>query len=234
MSVDRPGWQRVAAQDVARFRRGLLAWSRVNGRDFPWRKPSGSTYVRIVAELLLQRTRAETVAAMFPAFVGEFSSWRRLSRASYWQLRRHLTRLGLWRRRIPTLRGLARAVAALHGRFPREREAVEALPGVGQYVANAVFLFAHGLSSPLLDVNMARVLERYFGPRELVDIRYDPYLQKLASTIVRVRRAIAVNWAILDLAAMVCVSGQPRCHRCPLAHSCRFARNARRATGSRI
>ena len=44
-------------------------------------------------------------------------------------------------------------------------------------VANAILLVCHEQPEPLLDSNMARVIERVFGPRKLADIRYDPYLQ---------------------------------------------------------
>jgi len=94
------------------------------------------------------------------------------------------------------------------------------LPGVGQYVANAIVLFAHDGREPLLDVNAARVLERHFGGRRLVDIRYDPYLQHLAKSIVRSDQAISLNWALLDLAATICRIKLPLCEQCPLAVTC--------------
>jgi len=94
------------------------------------------------------------------------------------------------------------------------------MPGVGQYVANAVYLFCHRTAEPLLDATMARVLERYFGPRRLVDIRYDPYLQELARSVVAGNDAIDVNWALLDLGAMVCRPRDPLCEICPVARGC--------------
>jgi A/G-specific adenine glycosylase len=92
---------------------------------------------------------------------------------------------------------------------------------VGQYVANAVLLFAHGRREPLLDVNVARVLERHFGPRRLADIRYDPYLQALARMVVSSKHPAKVNWALLDLAALICRIRAPLCQECPLSATCR-------------
>lgn len=120
------------------------------------------------------------------------------------------------------MRALAREMAVLRGRFPQDREEIEKLPGVGQYVANAALLFCHGQPEPLLDVNMARVLERVYGPRRLADIRYDPYLQSLARRVVRSKRAREINWALLDLAALVCVIGTPKCGLCPVATLCSY------------
>ena len=109
------------------------------------------------------------------------------------------------------------------GEFPTDRRQIEALPAVGQYVASAVMLFAHGRPEPLLDVNMARVLERVFEPRRLVDIRYDPWLQTLARILVRSVRSAEVNWAVLDVAALYCRSSKPRCVNCPLQRKCNYA-----------
>lgn len=208
--------------EVHEFRRRLLRWFARNGRSFPWRSTRAGTYVQIVSEVLLQRTQAARVAAFIPAFLSTYPSWRRLAKASRRDLRRLLEPLGLWRRRADSLLALAREMSRRRGRFPKSPEEVGALPGVGQYIGNAILLFAHRQRLPLLDVNMARVLERNFGPRKLVDIRYDPYLQLLSSGVVNENNPVGLNWAILDLAALLCTSRDPRCSQCPLASRCKF------------
>ena len=112
-----------------------------------------------------------------------------------------------------------------NGSFTKSRRKIEALPGVGQYIANAILMFCHGEPQPLLDTNMARVLERYFGPRKLADIRYDPYLQDLSRKVVNGNNPHIINWAILDFAALVCKIRSPLCESCPLARKCRSAFN---------
>ena len=151
----------------------------------------------------------------FPEFVSNYPSWEKLSKAKRNDLRR-LVPLGLWRRRADILVALAKEMVRCRGRFSNTAEKLGLLPGVGQYIANAILLFAHRQRVPLLDVNMARVLERNFGPRKLVDIRYDPYLQSLASRVVANASPRNLNWAILDLAALVCTPRNPKCPQCPL------------------
>jgi A/G-specific adenine glycosylase len=209
---------------VRSFQRHIFAWYRTHKRSFPWRASSSTRYEQIIAEVLLKRTRAETVARFFRPFVKQFPSWSRLSKASETELRGFLQPIGLWRQRAQSLKALAMAMSTRHGRFPRGRDAVELLPGVGQYVANAVLLFCHGDHEPLLDAGMARVLERCFGARTLVDIRYDPWLQNIARRIVDHERAAELNWAILDLAAIVCTASQPHCDECPVLRHCQYAR----------
>lgn len=217
-----------AAREILRFRRSLLCWFADWGRKFPWRKASASNYEHVIAEVLLQRTRAETVASFFPQFVQEFPSWKRLSSASVSRLQGCLQPIGLWRRRATSIRTLAREMAKRRGRFPKDRDEIEALPGVGQYIANSVLLFQYGEPQPLLDVNMARVIERYYGPRRLADIRYDPYLQSLSRSIVRCLDPVSVNWALLDLATLICKRDRPLCQECPVAAGCRYFREKRR------
>lgn len=213
-------YQFLKSHSLAKFRVQLLRWFEKNQRNFPWRKSSTNNYQAIIAEVLLQRTRAETVASFFPNFIQEFSSWNRLEAASVARLQTYLQPIGLWRRRAVSIRLLACEMVKRNGRFPRNRAEIEALPGIGQYIANAVLLFCFGEPQPLLDVNMARVLERVFGQRKLSDIRYDPYLQELAKKVVRCRASAKVSWAILDLAATTCLIKNPRCFNCPLAFIC--------------
>ena len=207
---------------VHAFQRFILSWYRRHGRKFPWRARSATRYVQVISEVLLQRTRAETVANFFPRFIERFPGWKHLAAASDDDLRACLAPIGLWRRRADSLRALGSEMHARGGRFPTGREEIEKLPGVGQYIASAILLF-HRSREPLLDVNMARVLERCFAPRKLVDIRYDPWLQELAHRVVDHAQAVEINWAILDLAAPACSVRKPRCDVCPLHKCCRYA-----------
>ena len=215
--------------ELSQFRRRILKWFALNGRSFPWRSPRAGTYVRVVSEILLQRTQATRIAAFIPKFVSIYPSWKQLAKSTRRDLRRLLEPLGLWRRRADALQALARAIHRQHGRLPGTPFKILNLPGVGQYIGNAILLFAHGVPSPLLDVNMARVLERNFGPRKLVDIRYDPYLQSLASRVIVSDKPREVNWAILDLAAIVCTPRNPKCFQCPLISTCKFSKARRKA-----
>lgn len=215
------------ASTLAEMRRRLRRWFERHGRRFPWRNASLSTYQYVIAEVLLQRTHAEKVACFFPKFIKEFPSWKKLGSVRTPRLQRYLQPMGLWRRKAVSIRALARTMGKRNGRFPRERDAIEALPGVGQYIANAILLFSRGQPEPLLDVNMARVLERVFGPRKLADIRYDPYLQELSKKVVRCSNPAEMNWAILDLAATICLIQNPRCGKCPLKSMCLAAKDTR-------
>ena len=203
----------------------LKQWYQGNGRSFAWRNRSASRYTQVVTEVLVQRTRAETVDGMLRGFLRRFPGWAALDRARTSTLERVLKPIGLYRRRARSLKGLAKYAAGIRGRFPADRDQLEQVTAVGQYVASAILLFCHGQPEPLLDTNMARVLERYFGPRQLADIRHDPYLQELSRRVVAAGDPVVINWAILDLGAMVCKPRTPECNVCPLKRGCQFRKH---------
>jgi A/G-specific adenine glycosylase len=207
---------------LSRLARDLVAWAASSGRDFPWRSEKAGTYERIVVEVLLQRTTATAVAGFYERFFATFPTWEMLAAATPGELEVFLRPLGLWRRRAQSLLGLAGYAADAVGKFPRNPDDHAEIPAVGQYVSNAVMLFQHGRSTPLLDVNMARVIERFVRPRRMADIRYDPWLQSAAKWFVRTGDAAAANWAILDFAALVCKARRPLCDTCPVCARCSY------------
>lgn len=227
--VNRPPLDSPTRARVRAFQTRLETWFAAEGREFPWREAGCSLYVQILTEVLLQQTRAESVSVFLPRFTLAYPDWHALATADTRKLQRALKPLGLWRRRSIALKSLARSILARQNRWPTQRAELEQMPAVGQYVASAVLIFAHRQPEPLLDVNMARVIERYFGPRTLADIRDDPYLQSLARLIVRHPEPSSINWAILDLGALICTANNPRCSDCPLRRGCRYANQMRAA-----
>jgi A/G-specific adenine glycosylase len=215
---------RLGKRQLAAMRRRLLIWFCQCGREFPWRAARCNTYRKAVAELLLQRTRAETVAAFLPKFFVTYPSWRAVCDAEAATLERCLRPLGLSQRRAAVLQTLAAEMVARRGRFPRDYSGLVDLPGIGQYIANALLVVGHGQRAPMLDTNMVRVLERCCGPRRLADIRYDPHLQNLSRRLVDCMPSAKINWAILDLGALICTPRNPACHACPLSAYCFYGR----------
>lgn len=225
IKVNKDGSHKILLRRIRSFRERLINWYPEGGRAFPWRKPSATNYERIISEILLQRTKAESVATMFPKFISAYPSWRRLAKASDDELNAYLKPIGLWRRRTKVIQELSNKMTQRNGHFPQNIDEVVNLPGVGQYIGNAIMIFCNGQNYPLLDTNMARVLERYFGPRILADIRYDPYLQNLAYRVVQDSDAKVINWAILDLAAKICIIRNPQCNICPVKRGCQYLKS---------
>ena len=219
--------RRGEKRKISRLRADLLSWFTLNGRELPWRAPEASIFEKIVVEVLLQRTTANAVAGFYDQFFSRYPGWSELAAAQRSDLELFLKPLGLWRRRAESLLGLAAYAAENDGRFPRDPKDHEKIPAVGQYVSNAVMMFQHGRPAPLLDVNMARVIERFIRPRRLADIRHDPWLQSAAKWYARGTEVERANWAILDFAASIC-RPRPLCPICPVRSRCTFFRASRR------
>lgn len=210
------------------FQNTILDWFESNHRTFEWRKSDASPYLIIISEILLQRTKADTVSKFLPQFLKQFPSWEVLSIAPEEDIIWALKPVGLYNQKGKRLYNLSQKIKNNGGELPKNKEAVAKLPLIGQYIANAFELFILGNPSPLLDVNMARVLERFFGERKLADIRYDPYLQDLSREVVNHKKSKELNWAVLDFGALVCKKIKPSCLRCPLNEECKFYNEKRK------
>jgi A/G-specific adenine glycosylase len=211
---------KISQTKISLFRTYLVNWYQENGRHFSWRNKSADNYQKIIAEILLQRTRVDIVARFIPKFYRKYRSWRQLSKTCDHELQEFLRPLGLWRARSKTVKKLATEMVKRRGVFPKERNEILALPGIGEYIASAVQLFCYNHPEPLFDVNMARLLERYFGKRRKCDIYRDPNLKALSKVVISVDNPVELNWAILDFSHLICKNKKPLCTLCPLSAAC--------------
>ena len=209
--------------DVQWFRRRLLAWGRRNRRSFPWRETDDPWRV-LVAEVLLQRSRGKTVARVYAELFRRWPDAVALSRARESSIAAVIRPLGLTRRAV-TLRAMAREVVRL-GRVPTTLEGLRSLPGVGRYAASATLVVAFGKRAPVVDGVTARVYRRYLGLESDAPASDDEEVWAAAETATPVTAAREWNWAVLDLAAEVCLPARPRCSACPLVERCAFGSRA--------
>ena len=203
--------------------RRLLSWFAEYGRQLPWRQGTMEPWQVLVVEILLQQTRAERIAAFVPAFLDDFPSLQALAATDEAKLAERLATLGLQNRRAQRLVALAGVLLVRDGRVPNSKTELETLPGVGPYVAAAYMSTVLHEPEPMVDVNMARLVERLYGPRTLADIRYDPHINGIAHRLIHLAaRPEEFNWAVLDLGAAHCKARSPSCTGCPLLRVCSF------------
>lgn len=215
----------IYVSDIEFFQNILLSWFSENGRKFPWRKDSATNYEIIISVVFLQRTTAETVAKFLPFFFKRYPSWKKLVEVTEEEIQNFIKPLGLYNQRGTRIFKLAKEFKRRIGRPPEERDRVEDISMMGQYLTNAYELYILKKKAPLLDVNMARLLERFFGERKMADINRDPYLQSLAYQVINIEKSKELNWAILDYAALICKKIKPKCDVCLLKNSCVFLAN---------
>lgn len=209
--------------DAAVFVRRLLRWGRANRRSFPWRTAGVDPFRVLVAEVLLQRSRASSVARVYPRFFERWPTASALAGAQERSIAAVIRPLGLVGR-ARTLRLMARAVVAAGGAVPRTVAGMLELPGVGPYAAAATAVVAYATHVGVVDGVSARVYRRYFGLTWDQPPGADRELQRLVDQVTPRRAVREWNWAVLDLAAAVCAPKVPRCDVCPLVATCAGAR----------
>jgi A/G-specific adenine glycosylase len=197
-----------------------MAWGRENRRSFPWRETDDPWRV-LVAEVLLQRSRGKTVAKVYQELFQRWPDASGLSRARGSSIAAVIRPLGLVRR-AGTLRAMAREVVRF-GRVPDTLDGLLSLPGVGRYAANATLVVAFGKRAPVVDGVTARVYRRYLGLESDLPASNDDALWAAAEEATPTTRTREWNWAVLDLAAEVCLPARPRCQVCPLMERCHFS-----------
>ena len=213
-----------ADTDMKKFiARPLLEWYEKNGRDYPWRR-SRDSYKVLIAEIMLQRTKADQVLPVYLSFIRKFPTVQKLSRASLEEVRSYFDRLGLMWRAGLVKRLAEELINRFDGRVPENRSELLSLPSVGEYMADAVLSFALGEDVAVIDANVCRVIGRIFGLKSRGEARRNKQFRYVAQRIVPKGKARRLNWAIIDLAALVCTPKNPRCNMCPLRERCSFYR----------
>lgn len=132
---------------------------------------------------------------------------------------KHIRSLGFWQTKSRNVVELSRQLLERYGgEVPRERAALESLPGVGRKTANVVLNVAFGESTLAVDTHVFRVANRSgIAPGKTP-------LAVEESLLARVPPALLHNahhWLILH-GRYVCKARRPECWRCVAAAWCRY------------
>jgi A/G-specific adenine glycosylase len=203
-------------EEIKWLRKNLIQWGRKHNRKFPWRLQH-SPFHSLVAEILLQRTKAEQVAPVFEEFIRRFPEPKSLSIATENEILDVIRSLGLsWRGRFLKLLG-----TELINGIPGNYNDLLKLSGVGPYAAGAYLSLHAGKWSPLIDSNVIRLYGRYFGFRTDGETRRKKPIKIIASILTPRRAFITFNYALLDFSALICAY-KPACAKCPLRRRCSY------------
>lgn len=221
------------------FAANIIRWYKKNGRSYPWRRAKNPFRI-LVSEMMLQKTDTKKVLSVYPFVIRKYPTPAYFAKANLLSLRKEIHLLGI-SDRARRLRTASKTILHLHGgKVPQDRKQLLNLLGVGNYIANAVLCFAFGKDVPLLDSNVIRVIKRVFSVESKKErARTDKALWKFAGSLVPKGKAIDYNRGILDFAASVCTSRNPKCNICPNKKKCDYycgfisaATSAAKAVGS--
>jgi endonuclease-3 len=127
--------------------------------------------------------------------------------------------IGLYRNKARHLLETCRILVERHGgKVPREREALEALPGVGRKTANVVLNVAFGEEAMAVDTHIFRVANRTGLAPGKTPLEVE---EKLMQRVPKEFRQDAHHWLILH-GRYVCVARTPRCWECAVIRHCDY------------
>jgi len=167
---------------IAAFRKRVLDYYRRNGRDLPWRKTT-DPYQILVSEIMLQQTQVDRVIPKYKTFIAQFPNVASLAKGSLKDVLNMWQGLG-YNRRAQNLYKCAQIVVdKLGGAFPKTRDGLKALPGIGVYTSAAVSVFAYNQPCVFIETNIRAVyIHTFFPDNEPVsDKQLEPYIKATLS-----------------------------------------------------
>ncbi|RMC35523.1 A/G-specific adenine glycosylase [Paracoccus alkanivorans] len=199
----------------------LLEWYDRHARVLPWRVPPGGgaadPYRVWLSEIMLQQTTVAAVKSYFERFISLWPSVGDLAAADDARVMAEWAGLGYYAR-ARNLLACARIVSDAGG-FPRTREGLQALPGIGPYTSAAIAAIAYDAPETVVDGNVERVVARLRAIETPLPAA-KPELIALAETLTPQERPGDYAQAMMDLGATICVPRNPACGICPLIADC--------------
>lgn len=131
----------------------------------------------------------------------------------------HIKTIGLWRAKAANVHALSRLLLERHGgEVPRDRAALEALPGVGRKTANVVLNEAFGEPTLAVDTHVFRVARRIGLSAGTTPEAVE---RDLVARVPK-RWARAAHHLLILHGRYLCKARAPECWRCPVARDCRY------------
>jgi len=178
-----------------------------------------SPYTLLVAVVLSAQATDVSVNRATETLYKEAATPEAMVRLGVDGVARHIRSIGLWQGKARNVVALSRQLLEKHGgEVPRDREALEAMPGVGRKTANVVMNVAFGESTMAVDTHIFRLGNRTgIAPGGTPRAVEDALVRRVPADMLR----DAHHWLILH-GRYVCKARTPECWRCVAAEWCRY------------
>jgi A/G-specific adenine glycosylase len=204
----------ISRQKISYLRKQLIGWAKANFVEFPWRTTQNKWHA-LVAEIMLQRTRAEQVVPVYIRFSDKYqtpSDYLKNPDADM------LAPLGLkWRTDKLTL--LAKQLN--QKQIPSDKIGLLQLHGVGPYIASAYLSLHLNIRDYIIDSNIVRLYGRYFGFQTNGETRRKKWFIELADTLTPKLKFRNYNYGLIDYTRIIC-KPRPDCTVCILKFKCAY------------
>jgi A/G-specific adenine glycosylase len=178
----------------------------------------------MIAEFMLHRTRAEQVVPVYEAFLKKYPIIDALAYADEEEIKKVTDHLGLHWRSGHFIKAARYVIENFDGEFPDKREDLLKIPGVGDYVAGAILTVCFNKPEYVVDSNIARFINRFYGLDLKGEIRRKKKIIDRAKELFNTEDPGTFLFAILDFTYKVCKPQKPDCANCVVNRSCKWIR----------
>jgi len=203
------------------FVSSILRWGIDNYRTFPWRE-STNPYHFLVVEILLQKTKAEQVIPVYNEFITNYPDIESLAKAKIKKLDELIAPIGLINR-ANRLKQIAKQITdEYNSKIPDNEKNLVELRGIGKYIARAILCFGFDRRVSIMDVNIGRILIRFYGLDQPKRIRDSRELWLKTDELLPDKEFRKYNLSLLDFGNSICSKRKPNCIDCLLNARCSF------------
>tara|TARA_Y100000748_G_scaffold86753_1_gene71800 strand:+ start:426 stop:1259 length:834 start_codon:yes stop_codon:yes gene_type:complete len=193
------------------FKKNLRAWYKNNRREFSWRETKDPWKIYLI-EILSQQTQLQRANKYYDKFILEYPNPKKMAQDSKRKILKLWSGLGYNNRAI-RLHESAKILRerSFNDLYPNFKQ----LPGVGDYTNSALLSFAYGEKVIATDVNIKRVIGRYFKKDSV-----DKFIKNNTKELLYRFNSRDFNQALMDLGSKICTNRNPKCNICPLEQEC--------------
>jgi A/G-specific adenine glycosylase len=206
----------------------LFLWHKSNCRNFPWRE-NITSYKIMIAEFMLNRTKVEQVVPIYVDFINRYPDIKSLYNADEKEIKSFTEHLGMHWRYKHFIESAKYLIENYNGLIPDNREKLLKIPGIGDYVAGAILTVAFNKPEYVIDSNIARFINRYYGLNLTGEIRRRKIIVEKAKDLFKINNSGNFLFAILDFTAILCKARKPLCEICFLKKYCKLIKKQRDA-----
>ena len=180
---------------------------------------SGNTYQLLVAVVLSAQATDAGVNRATRRLFAEVTTPAQMLALGEDGLKAHIKTIGLFNAKAKNVIALSQALVDRHGgEVPADRDALEALAGVGRKTANVVMNVAFGAETFAVDTHLFRLGNRTGLAKGKTPLAVELKLEKVVPQPFRLH---AHHWLILH-GRYVCKARKPECWRCVVADLCAY------------
>jgi endonuclease-3 len=183
----------------------------------------GSAFQLLVAVVLSAQSTDVGVNKATEALFKKVKTPQAMLKLGEQGLKQHIKTIGLFNNKAKNIIAASRILVEQHqGVVPQQREALEALPGVGRKTASVVLNTAFGQPTIAVDTHIFRVCNRtgIATGKNVSEVE-----RKLVKLVPEEFKKDAHHWLILH-GRYTCIARKPRCGSCVIEDLCEYRHKA--------